>query len=70
MPRANRYLLPRYIWYIVIFAYPWVHDIRISMFKTHRCHNKEFSLKFSRGRERWIVWLFEARKRYGLCVLG
>ena len=37
---------------------------------THRCHKKEFLLKFSRDRERWIGWLFEARKRYGLCVLN
>ena len=37
---------------------------------THRCHKKEFLLKFSRDRERWISWLFEARKRYGLCVLN
>ena len=37
---------------------------------THRCHKKEFLLKFVRDRERWRVWLFEARKRYGLCVLN
>ncbi len=37
---------------------------------THRCHKKEFLLKFSKDRERWISWLFEARKRYGLCVLN
>ncbi len=37
---------------------------------THRCHKKEFLLEFSRDRERCISWLFEARKRYGLCVLN
>jgi putative transposase len=37
---------------------------------THRCHKKEFLLKFSRDRQRWISWLFEAKKRYGLCVLN
>lgn len=36
---------------------------------THRCHKKEFLLKFARDRQRWRQWLFEARKRYGLCVL-
>jgi putative transposase len=36
---------------------------------THRCHKKEFLLKFARDRRRWLRWLFEARKRYGLCVL-
>ena len=37
---------------------------------THRCHKKEFLLKFSRDRSRWINWLFEARKRFGLSVLN
>ena len=37
---------------------------------THRCHKKEFLLKFARDRRRWLWWLFEARKRYGLCVLN
>ncbi len=26
---------------------------------THRCHKKEFLLKFSRDRKRLIEWLFE-----------
>lgn len=37
---------------------------------THRCHKKEFLLKFARDRARWLYWLFEAKKRYGLCVLN
>jgi len=37
---------------------------------THRCHQKSFLLKFARDRKRWLYWLFEARKRYGLCVLN
>jgi len=37
---------------------------------THRCHQKESLLKFSRDRKRWIEWLFEAKKRYGLTVLN
>ena len=37
---------------------------------THRCHKQEFLLKFSRDRRRWIYWLFEAKKRYGLCVFN
>jgi len=35
---------------------------------THRCHKKEFLLKFARDRRRWIGWLFEAKKRYGLSI--
>lgn len=37
---------------------------------THRCHKKEFLLKFARDRRRWLQWLFEARKRHGLSVLN
>lgn len=37
---------------------------------THRCHQKEFLLKFVRDRRRWIYWLFEAKKRFNLCVLN
>jgi putative transposase len=37
---------------------------------THRCHQRDFHLKFTRDRRRWRYWLYEARKRYGLCVLN
>ena len=37
---------------------------------THRCHKKEFLLKFAQDRQRWLYWLFEARKRFGLCILN
>ena len=37
---------------------------------THRCHKKEFLLKFVRDRRRWMEWLFEAKRRYGLCILN
>ncbi len=37
---------------------------------THRCHKKEFLLKFGRDRKRWLQWLFEAKKRYGLDILN
>ena len=37
---------------------------------THRCHKKEFLLKFGRDRSRWLHWLFEAKKRYGLTILN
>jgi putative transposase len=37
---------------------------------THRCHKKEFLLKFACDRECWLGWLFEAKRRYGLCVLN
>ncbi|MDD2389994.1 MAG: transposase [Desulfobacterales bacterium] len=38
---------------------------------THRCHKREFLLKFPKDRRRWIEWLFQAKKKYsGLSVLN
>ena len=37
---------------------------------THRCHKREFLLKFDKNRKRWLQWLYEARKRYGLDILN
>ncbi len=36
---------------------------------THRCHDRRFQLRFLRDRRAWIDWLYEARRRFGLCVL-
>jgi REP element-mobilizing transposase RayT len=37
---------------------------------THRCHKGEFPLKFAKDRLRWLHWLYEARKRFGLTILN
>ncbi len=37
---------------------------------THRCHRKAFLLKFARDRRRYVHWVFEAKKRFGLAVLN
>ena len=37
---------------------------------THRCHKREFLLKFARDRRRWLEWLLEAKKRYGISILN
>ena len=37
---------------------------------THRCHEREFLLRFARDRRYWRSRLYEAHKRYGLCVLN
>lgn len=37
---------------------------------TQRCHQREFLLKARIDRRRWLYWLFEAQRRYGLCVLN
>ena len=37
---------------------------------THRCHKQQFLLKFAKDRRAWVYWLYQARKRYDLCVLN
>jgi REP element-mobilizing transposase RayT len=37
---------------------------------THRCHKREFLLRFARDRQRWLQWLFEGKKRFGTCILN
>ena len=37
---------------------------------THRCHERSFLLNYNIDRQRWIHWLLDAKKRYGLCVLN
>ena len=37
---------------------------------TQRCHKREFLLKFKQDRHRWIQWLFQAKRRFGLVVLN
>ena len=37
---------------------------------THRCHKREFLLKFSKDQRRLLQWLCEARRRYGLTILN
>jgi len=33
---------------------------------THRCHKKQWLLKFAKDRQRWLYWLFAARERYSV----
>ena len=37
---------------------------------THRCHKKEFLLKFQLDKLLWIRWMREAQRRFGLTVLN
>jgi putative transposase len=37
---------------------------------THRCHNRDYLLRFNRDKKRWLYWLFQAKKRYRLSILG
>jgi putative transposase len=36
---------------------------------THRCHRRQFLLRFGCDRRLWTKWLYAARVRHGLCVL-
>jgi putative transposase len=37
---------------------------------THRCHKREFLLKFSKDRHCYLQWLYQAKKRYKLTILN
>jgi len=37
---------------------------------THRCHKREFLLKFSKDRHRYLQWLSQAKRRYKLSILN
>jgi len=37
---------------------------------THRCHQRQFLLSHREDRRRWIYWMYQARRRYGVCVLN
>lgn len=37
---------------------------------TQRCHEQQFLLRFKADRRRWLYWLYQARRRYGLSVLN
>jgi putative transposase len=37
---------------------------------THCYHRRVFLLKFARDRRRYLHWLFEVKKRFGLAVLN
>ena len=37
---------------------------------THRCHKREFLLKFVKDRDCWLGWLYNAKKNYGLTILN
>jgi putative transposase len=37
---------------------------------THRCHKKEFLLKFRRDKRLWLYWALQAKIRYGLIILN
>jgi REP-associated tyrosine transposase len=37
---------------------------------THRCHKREFLLKFARTRQRYLHWLYQARRRLAVEVLN
>lgn len=37
---------------------------------TQRCHDKQFLLQYQCDRRRWLYWLYQARRRYGLSILN
>jgi len=37
---------------------------------THRCHKKEFLVRFVPDRRHRLRWLFEGKTRFGTCILN
>jgi len=37
---------------------------------TNRCHNKEFLFKFKRDRRNFLLWMYKAKRKYGLIILN
>jgi len=37
---------------------------------THRCHKREFLLKFMKDRDCWMSWLYKAKKNYGRIIFN
>jgi len=65
MARAKRHYIRGLIWHT-----PVKQASHLTGQVTHRCHVREFLLKFSRDRHRYPQWLYQARKRYDLTILN
>jgi putative transposase len=37
---------------------------------THRCHKREFLLKFIKDKLTWSRWILESKRQFGLCILN
>jgi len=37
---------------------------------TQRCHQRQYLLRFQTDRRRWLYWLYQARRRFGLSVFN
>jgi len=65
MARAKKHFIPGYIWHTPV---KWA--LHLTGQVTHRCHKREFLLKFSKDRHRYLQWRYQAKKRYGLSILN
>jgi len=37
---------------------------------THRCHKREFLLKFIKDKQMWSRWVLASKRQFGLCILN
>jgi putative transposase len=37
---------------------------------THRCHKREFLLKFIKDKQMWSRWILASKEQFGLCILN
>ena len=84
MPRAKRYFLPSHVWHIThpsgdefqsfqsfnrFAPFKPLRRFKSSRFKSSRKRFTELPLGM-RDRRRYLHWIFEAKKRFGLSVLN
>jgi putative transposase len=77
MPRANRYFLPGYVWHVThrcrgkfVPIVPVVQSLRFVQ-DVDEDNIVGISREIGmRDRRRYLLWVFEAKKRFGLSVLN
>ncbi len=79
MPRANRHFLPGHVWHITFNAAGHVWHITFNAAaRSNRSSCSIAALRsnrlkwesFARDRRRYLRWMFEAKKRFGVSVLN
>ncbi len=68
MPRANRHFLPGHVWHITFNAAARSNrsSCSIAALRSNRLKWESFA----RDRRRYLRWMFEAKKRFGVSVLN
>jgi putative transposase len=75
MPRANRHFLPGHVWHITHLcssqfqSFQWFNRCAVPNVQSRSAVQRfkvKICLTFARDRRRYLRWVFEAKKRFGL----